>query len=283
MSREIDRRKAEYVAWVAERFARMEPELAPTDGRLWALNHARLVMAEGTASDQEIRPTTDAAEASRFFEAAKLTGDPDIYFIRFLNTLLDFQHSPLLSDAAKAHLIGILTAWPRTDLSTMSRWPPIHTENHDLMHLTIVLFAKAFDREDLSEQVRAVDKHLTLRFERGWVEWNSPCYQYHYSNPLIVLAQHAPVEGLRAKAEDLLNVMLAERLVMGVDGYLGGPALRCRTADGHDSLTARKIAYLEDNRYDGFLPTVWLAPGLGEARFDYETARVEGLEPAGEH
>lgn len=40
------------------------------------------------------------------------------------------------------------------------------------------------------------------------------------------------------------------------------------------------MAYLEDSRYDGFLPTVWLAFGLGEPRFDFANARVTGLEPA---
>ncbi len=43
------------------------------------------------------------------------------------------------------------------------------------------------------------------------------------------------------------------------------------------------MAYLNDARYDGFLPTVWLAFGRGEPRFDFAAARVLGLEPATIH
>lgn len=75
-------------------------------------------------------------------------------------------------------------------------------------------------------------------------------------------------------------MLLAERALLGVNGYLGGPAFRCRTADATHSMTQRKVAYLEDSRYDGFLPTVWLAFGLGEPRFDFRHARVPGLLPA---
>lgn len=36
-----------------------------------------------------------------------------------------------------------------------------------------------------------------------------------------------------------------------------------------------------DARYDGFLPTVWLAFGLDEPRFDFASARVAGLDRGG--
>jgi len=266
---QLRQRRAEYLAWIFESFGRLEPEMAPTDGRLWALNHARLVLGK------------DLEEAGRYFASLTLTADADICFIRVLKTLLDFQDSSRLAQAAKQHLIGILTSWPENDLSSVARWPAIHTENHDLMHLTLGMFARQYRGEEVSRHTHEIDQSLTWRFQRGWVEWNSPCYQFHYSNPLIVLAQHAPSAGLRKKACDLLNVLLAERAVLGVNGYLGGPCFRCRTADAADSLTNRKVAYLEDNRYDGLLPIIWLAFGLGEPRFDFGLARVEGLLPAG--
>ena len=266
---QLSRRRAEYIAWVAEAFAGLEPEMAPTDGRRWSLNHARLVL------------NRDLAQANRYFESFALTQDADICFIRFLKTLLDFRHSPRLSDAAKVHLTSILVSWPVKEISTVARWPAIHTENHDLMHLTIGLFAQQSRGCDTAANVRQIDRSLTWRFQRGWVEWNSPCYQYHYLNPLMVLVDHAPCQALREKAGLLLDVLLAERALLGVNGYLGGPAFRCRTADANDSLADRKVAYLEDNRYDGLLPTVWLAFGMGEPRFDFATARVEGLLPAG--
>ena len=266
-ARLAERRRA-YVTWVIDTFGALEPSMDPKDGRRWALNHARLVR------------NRDLEKANRYFESFVLTRDSDICFIRALKSLLDFRDSSRLSDRAKRHLTDLLTSWPRTKLSTVARWPAWHTENHDLMHLTIGMFGKQARGGDVSHHVTQIGKALAWRFERGWVEWNSPCYQFHYSNPLIVLADHAPSEKLRSGAEDLLNLLFAERIVLGVNGYLGGPAFRCRTADANNSMTARKVAYLEDNRYDGFLPTVWLAFGLGEPRFDFDHARVEGLRPA---
>ena len=268
---ELAQRRAEYLDWLLATFRALEPQMAPTDGRRWSLNHARLVRGE------ELEP------ASRYLASIALTGDADIFFIRHLQTLLDFRESPRLSAAARERLTGLLAAWPDTERTSVARWPCWHTENHDLMQLTIGLFARQARGQDLAAQVRQIDQFFTWRFQRGWVEWNSPCYQVHFVNPLMVLIEHAPSPALRQKASDLLNVLLAERAVLGVNGYLGGPAFRCRTADVYHSATARQVAYLEDNRYDGLLPTVWLACGLGEPRFDFTAARVPGLEPAGEH
>ncbi len=262
-------RRNEYITWVADNFGRLEPTMDPRDGRRWALNHARLVLGR------------EVDEANRYFESfAPPSGDADIYFVRFLRTLLDFRDSPRLSEEAKARLRGVLAAWPHNDLTGVAHWPPRHTENHDLMNLTIGLFAQQERGEDLAGQVRELKRFLVDRMERGFVEWNSQCYQYHFSNPLIILADYAPDEDLRRGAQTLLNVMLTERALLGVNGYLGGPSFRCRTADVYHSPADRQVAYLMDARYDGFLPTVWLAFGMGEPRFAFAMARVPGLEPA---
>ncbi len=270
--RQLAERRSEYVQWVADTFGQLEPTMDPRDGRRWALNHARLVL------------NRDLDEANRFFASfGPLPRDADIYFIRFLRTLLDFRDSPRLSDEAEAHIVGILKTWPQNQTSSLAHWPPRNTENHDLMHLTIGMFAQQYRGGDVSGHVREIRQFLAWRLERGFVEWNSKCYQYHVSNPLIVLADYAPDDTLRRGAQTLLNVMLAERALLGVNGYLAGPAFRCRTADAYGSMTNRKVAYLMDARYDGFLPTVWLAFGLGEPRFDFANARVPGLEPATIH
>jgi hypothetical protein len=269
---QLTERRSQYVQWIADAFGELEPSMDPRDGRRWALNHARLVV------------NRDLDEANRFFESfGPLPGDADIYFIRFLKTLLDFRDSPRLAEKSKAHIIGILKSWPQNALTSLAQWPPRHTENHDLMHLTIGMFAQQYRGGDVSDHLREIRQFLAWRFERGFVEWNSKCYQYHFSNPLIVLVDHAPDDDLRRGAQTLLNVMLTERALLGVNGYLGGPSFRCRTADVSGSLTNRKVAYLTDGRYDGFLPTVWLALGMGEPRFDFAGARVSGLEPATIH
>ena len=270
--KQIETRRTEYLEWIVEKFGKLEPTMDQRDGRRWALNHARLVL------------NLDTTKANGYFESfMPPPRDNDIYLIRFLRTLLDFRDSPRLSDEAEGRIVGYIKKWPRNALSTRAHWPPKFTENHDLMYLTIGLFAEEYRDGDSEGQIREIKNFIAHRMERGFVEWNSKCYQYHFSNPLIILVDHAPDESLRKAAADLLNIMLAERALLSVNGYLGGPSLRCRTADRDHSLTARKVAYLTDARYDGFLPTVWLALGIGEPRFDFENARVPGLEPAGIH
>ena len=94
----------------------------------------------------------------------------------------------------------------------------------------------------------------------------------HYSNPLIVLAIHAPDPAIRRGAADQLSIILSERALMSVGGFLGGPGMRSYDRN-------RGCDYLDNNRYDSFLPTVWLALGMGEPHFDF--SQSGGLEPAG--
>jgi len=269
---QLAERRGAYVQWIADSFGELEPTMDPQDGRRWALNHSRLVLDR------------DVAKANGYFESfAPPPRDSDIYFVRFLRTLLDFRDSPRLSDKAEARIVGFLKKWPHNDQTSRAHWPPANTENHDLMQLTIGLFAQQYRGDDIAGHVREIKRFIADRMERGFVEFNSKCYQYHFSNPLIILADYAPDDQLQGAAQMLLNLMLVERALLGVDGYLGGPALRCRTASANHSLTERKVAYLMDARYDGFLPTVWLAFEMGEPRFDFATARLPGLEPASIH
>ncbi|MBT5717280.1 MAG: hypothetical protein HOI70_10235, partial [Opitutae bacterium] len=262
-------RRIEYINWIGDTFGEMELAMAPNDGRRWALNHARLLLKR------------DVEKANHYFETFEAPPrDADIYLIRFLRTLLDFRNQGLFSKEAEGRIVHFLTEWPVNDRSTKKSWPPNYTENHDLMQLTLGLFALQYREEDASNQVNELKRFIADRFKFGFAEFNSRCYQYHFTNPLIILADYAPDEDLKLAAKQLLDVLFAERLVLGISGYLGGPSLRCRTASSNHSLTERKVAYLEDARYDGFLPTVWLAFGLGEPRFDFDNSRVPGLEPA---
>lgn len=273
LENEIQTRRAEYINWIGDTFGEMEPTMAPNDGRRWALNHVRLLLKK------------DIDKANHYFESFDAPPkDADIYLIRFIRTLLDFRGQGVLSKEAEGRIVHFLTEWsprvPLSDRTTKKYWPPNHTENHDLMQLTLGLFALQYRKEDASNQVKDLKQFIADRFKFGFAEFNSRCYQYHFTNPLIILADYAPDENLQLAAKQLLDVLFAERLVLGISGYLGGPSLRCRTASGNHSLTERKVAYLEDARYDGFLPTVWLAFGLGEPRFDFDNSRVPGLEPA---
>ena len=264
-------RRQEYLQWMVDYFGKLEPQMKPFDGRHWSLNQARLTLG------------VELEKANQYFETIKKRpiGDPDFPTTRYLKTFLDFKDSPRLSQRAKDNLMSIFLNWKMNNLSTVTAWPSLYTENHDLMYLTIGLFAELFRGHDAGNHIRELSRSLSWRFERGFTEWNSHRYQYHYSNPMLTLAAHAPSENLRKGAADLFNLLLAERALLSVGGYLGGPFLR-----GYDRNRGRTYgkdhacAYFEDNRYDAFLPTVWLAFGLGEPRFDY--SKAPGLAPAGD-
>ena len=261
---EIAGRRAEYLQWIIDEFGKLESGMKPLDGRAWSLNQARLFL------------NRDVDKASRYFQTVELTFDADFMGIRLLKTLLDFGQTNRLSNSAKEHLAGIIRTWPmdrRNGISKAAYWPPRFTENHDLMHLTIGLFSERLRGQPLDAHLNELKRSLSWRFERGFYEWGSHRYQLHYSNPLLVLASHAPDEDLRCGAADLFNVLLAERALMSVGGYLGGPGMRSYGRQ-------RGCDYLDDNRYDSFLPTVWLAFGVGQPRFDF--AQSGGLLPAGD-
>lgn len=233
-------------------------KLPPSEFPAWAVNHVRLVLGR------------DLDQANRYFENAALdlrlvkwldgkvdTPDWDFPAILFLKTLLDFGDSPRFSNRARQNLREIITKWrqPRPtcnrDNDRIARWPVIHTENHDIMCLTIGLFGQWLAGRDVGEHIRQMLKMLTWRFRRGWVEWHSPSYQLPFLNPLLILARHAPAPALRDCAGKLLNLLLAERALLSVNGYLGGPFLR-----GYSDAIA-------NDRNDLMPAVLWLAFGCG--------------------
>lgn len=258
---ELADRRQVYLQWILDTFEPLEP-MGALDGRKWSLNQARLFFNVSTN------------EANQHFESVVLTNDPDFMGIRLLKTLLEFGESGRLSVAAKAHIEEIIRGWDMNGHGGISRtasWPPSFTENHDLMYLTIGYFSEILRGENTDSYSGEFRKSLGWRFERGQYEWGSPRYQMHYTNPLQILAEHGPDQEIRNAAEDLFNIILAERALMSVGGYLGGPGMRLYGPD-------RGCDYLDNHRYDSFLPTVWVALGVGEPRFEFSGS---GLEPAG--
>ncbi|MCA9111335.1 MAG: hypothetical protein KDA52_15385 [Planctomycetaceae bacterium] len=207
----LEARRGEYLEWIVDNFGRLEPSMRPLDGRAWSLNQARLSL------------DVDTDQASEYFESVTLTNDADFMGIRLLKTLLDFGSSDRLSSAAVTHLREVISGWPmdrKNGISRVAKWPPVFTENHDLMHLTIGVFSEQFRGEDIQPLIDELKKSLAWRFERGFYEWGSHRYQLHYSNPLLVLAEYAPDASVRKAAEDLFNLMLAERALMSVVGWV---------------------------------------------------------------
>ena len=266
-------RREGLLRWVIAELGPREDELGDRQSDLhgvrpWALNHARLELGE------------DLEKANAWFETFALdqeprvwgdgvadTADWDFPATQVLRTLLNFADSPRLSDRARERLTRVFTEWdqPRKgqnrDNDRVHRYPAIHTENHDIMCLTIGLFGCVLGGRDASAHVAQLHDSLSMRFRRGWTEWHSPCYQVHYQAPLLILADHAPDPALRRSAEALANVQLAERAALSVGGYLGGPFQR-----GYDP-------HHTNDRADGFLPAFWQAFGLPD--------EADALKPIG--
>ena len=164
---EISARRTEYLSWIVEHFGKLEPDMKPLDGRAWSLNQARLFLDR------------DTDKASRYFETIRLTVDPDFMGIRLLKTLLDFVETDRLSTRAKENLRKIIRDWPMDRIDGISRtafWPPRHTENHDLMHLTIGLFSEQLRGQPTKSHLNELKRSLSWRFERGFYEWGSHRY-----------------------------------------------------------------------------------------------------------
>lgn len=260
-TRQLQSRRDEYLRRIVQQFSALEPTLAPLDGRLWSLNQARLATGQ------------DVDRASEYFAHISLTIDRDFMGTRLVKTYFDFASTGRLSQAAVDNLESTITQWEMNDFSRRALWPRRHTENHDAMFLTIGLFVKALRGEPLEAHLDELRQYMMWRFERGFYEWNSHRYQFHTSNALQLLSAHAPAQDVRKGARALLNMMFMERAILGINGFLGGPFMR-----GYDA--QRGCDYLDDNRYDAFLPTLWLAFGVGEPRFDF--ARRPELSPAGD-
>ncbi len=242
-----------------------EDALDPYKRPRWALNHARVVLGR------------DLDRANAYFETIRMdprpvlwkngrvdTADWDFLGTLLLKTLLDFRGTDRLGPEAAAHLESLIVGWeqPRPgtnrDNDRVARWPAIHTENHDAMCLVIGLFREVLAGRDASAIERELARYLAWRFQRGWVEWHSPCYQAHWLNPALVLARHAPSERLREGAARLISLQLAERALLSVGGYLGGPYYR-----GYDR-------HIGDARGDEYLPVTWMSFGLGDVPRDLD-------------
>ncbi|MEM8494270.1 MAG: hypothetical protein AAF663_02640 [Planctomycetota bacterium] len=163
------------------------------------------------------------------------TADWNFSGIKLLRILKDFEDDPALRPPARGRLVEILRDFPQPrvrhnrDNDRRAVWPGIHTENHDLILLTLGYFRAQLRGEDLSAHEQHLARSLSWRMRMGWLEANSPVYQTRYVEPLAVLIDHAPNPAIRAGAENVLNHLLAERAMFSVQGYLAGPQARTRT------------------------------------------------------
>lgn len=161
---------------------------------------------------------------------------PDWNFtgIKLLRLFKDFEKDPILKPEAQHRLITLLSTFPQPrvrhnrDNDRRAVWPGIHTENHDLILLTIGYFRAQLNGEDLKPYEQHLARSLAWRIRFGWLEANSPTYQARYVEPLGVLVDHAPNEAIREGASNALNHILSERAMFSVQSQLAGPQARTR-------------------------------------------------------
>ncbi|MEM6551221.1 MAG: hypothetical protein AAF750_03750 [Planctomycetota bacterium] len=175
------------------------------------------------------------------------TADWDFTGVKLLRLYLDFKNDPALKAAARERVETLLRNFPQPRVrhnrnnDCHAVWPGIHTENHDLILLTIGYFRAYLNREDVTDHEAHLARSLGWRMRFGWLEANSPTYQTRYVEPLAILIDHAPNASIRVGATALLNHLLAERAMFSVQGYLAGPQARTRqrpTEPWKDRMTA---------------------------------------------
>ncbi len=222
------------------------------------LNHGRLLLGTELEEANRYFATFSHSTDTRDWGRGPDTLDWDFEGTAALKVLLDFKGTGRLTNAAERNLTSLIVAWrqprPLTNQNNdrLVRWPVIHTENHDLMLLTIGYSRELLAGRDGLAHALQLRLWLAWRLERGFVEWNSPRYAIHTLNPLLTLCRHAPDRLVRLGARDLINLMLAERALLSVKGYLPGPYSR-----GY-------IEHFRDSRRSRFQEPAWVAFGYGQ-------------------
>lgn len=169
------------------------------------------------------------------------TADWNFTGIKLLRLYLDFKDDDVLQPEAHDRLLSLLRTFPQPrvrhnrDNDRRAVWPGIHTENHDLILLTIGYFRAQLRGDDPADHEQHLARSLSWRMRFGWIEANSPTYQTRYVEPLGILIDHAPNPAIREGAEALLNHLIAERAIFSVQGYLAGPQARSRSGPGRPS------------------------------------------------
>jgi len=260
-----------------ERYLADAPEggLDPHSTALWAIHHARLALGRELDKANAYFERVEHDPRPREWKDGLIdTVDWDFLGIRLLKTLLDFGGTGRLTPAAEGHLREMTVNWrqPRPTVNRNNdravRWPEIHTENHDLMCITLGLFREHLAGRPTDSIARALAQSLSWRFRRGWREWNSKVYQVHYLLPALILARHAPDERIRTAAGELIQVQMAERALLSMNGHLGGPFCR-----GYEP-------QFDSERNDFYLPVMRMAFGLGEAFGDLSREDAGNHRPA---
>lgn len=254
---DIAGRKLQYIDLEATRIdeSRLEGDAHQVWGKWW-LNHVRLFQGkELDKANAWFETFSIAAQEYTGLDKVRTVVCDNFKGTKYLKTLLDFGDSPRLSDKAKAHLREELLAWvphitaAGLDNTRQAVYPVIHTENHDLMALTIGLFNEVLSGRDGREHIRALSRFLAWRFDPGFEEWQSHVYQGIFMFPLMILMRHAPDANLRQGATQLANLIFAERALLSVNGHMPGPFIRGYQGN------------CDDDRNDNLLPAIWMYHG----------------------
>ncbi len=213
------------------------------------------------------------------------TEDWDFTAIELLRLYFDFQDSALLSDKAKEHIKDLFINWvqPRQRVNRENNryaiLPGYHTENHDIMLLTIGYFSQILSGKSGEAEKDELKKYLRWRMQLGRHEDNSNTYDLHFANPLFLLFDHAMHDDLKLAAEAELNHLLAQRVLLSLKGVVVGPQSRNKANPEQpyaDNLIAIMYLFFDFNLYDKIADDFYfLGAALAKTKFRPHSYLVE--------
>ena len=207
--RQIETRRAEYLEWIVENFGKLEPTMDPRDGRRWALNHARLVLNRDIdkanrlfrvvrAAGQGQSTSTSSGSCARCSISATRRGSPTRPRSTIIGVHRDVAHNDRKHSPPRA-LAAAIHREPRPDAS-----------DHRAVRASSIAAATSRDRCARSSSSSRI----------GWnaASWNGT-RSVTNTTSRIRSSSWRTMRRTRSTADAarmLLNVMLAERAVLGV-------------------------------------------------------------------
>ncbi len=154
-----------------------------------------------------------------------------------IHTLYLFRDDPDLSEAARLRLRHLTIDTPAAKRIYESVWRYGTTENIAIMgHAWYLLAAQLKEDGDGQAQMEEhLSEFIDAHFQKGWIEFYSPCYMEKVTGALIMLTEWAESPRVRRKARALLDLMLAEYAVNSFDQVMAAP---CTRAYGYNPIPA---------------------------------------------
>ena len=231
---DVLRRKHDYLVQWANQWRdsgyRMDP-----DPREWKWNEYDPTWYGAIAAMKLKRSRLEIAKANDYLSG--MTEGATMRAAEAIHTLYLFKDDPDLSESARQRLRFLTIKTPAAKRIYESVWRYGTTENIAIMgHAWYLLAAQLKgDRDGQAQMEEHLCKFIDAHFQKGWIEFYSPCYMEKVTGALMMLTQWAESPRVRRKARALLDLMFAEYAVNNVDQAMAAP---CTRAYGYNPIPA---------------------------------------------